>query len=64
MDKINYTILSFGKQYQGILKMVAAVLGILLALGTLIHFINISGFMGMSAYPEFSDPMFLAVAFS
>ena len=63
MDKINYTILSFGKQYQGILKLVGAVLSLLLALGTIIHFINITGFMGMSYAPVFSEVMYTLCMF-
>lgn len=55
MENISRTILSLGKQYQGILKMVGAVFAFLLTLGTLINLINIAGFIGISVYPVFSE---------
>ncbi|MBQ4093026.1 MAG: hypothetical protein IJC82_06935 [Firmicutes bacterium] len=63
MNNINYAILNFGRQYQGILKIVGAVLSILLALGTFIHFINISGYMGMSYNPHILEVFYTICMF-
>ena len=58
MENINLTILRFGKEYQGILKLAGAVLSFLLAFGTLIHLFNVSGFFGLSGYPAFSEVLY------
>lgn len=55
MDYINQNILSFGKDKQGILQIVGAVLAFLLTLGTIIHLFNIAGFLGVSSYPVFAE---------
>lgn len=54
MDHINKTILSFGKEKQGILQIIGAVLAFLLTLGTLIHLFHITDFIGFSSYPTFT----------
>lgn len=59
MDHINETILSFGKEKQGILQIIGAVLAFLLTLGTLIHLFHITDFIGFSSYPAFTGVAYL-----
>ena len=58
MENISRSLFHFAQKYQGILKMVGAVVAFLLTLGTLINLINISGFMGLSTYPVFAEIMY------
>ncbi|MBQ4092872.1 MAG: DUF4234 domain-containing protein [Firmicutes bacterium] len=58
MENISRSILAFAQRYQGILKMGGAVVAFLLTFGTLVNLINISGFMGLSGYPVFSEIMY------
>lgn len=58
MENISRSLLQFAQKYQGILKMVGAVLAFLLTLGTLINLINIAGFMGLSGHPVFAEIMY------
>ena len=60
MENISKTILAYGKNYQGILKMAGAVIAFLLTFGTLINLVNISGYMGISSYPVFSEIVYNA----
>lgn len=55
MEQINQNILSFGKDKQGILQIIGAVVAFLLTFGTVIHLFNIAGFIGFSSYPAFAE---------